>query len=133
MTHDDVRRWLDRYIAAWRANERGPIEELFTEDAVYRWYPYGPEDVHAHGRHAIVDAWLKDADDPQSWEAHYAPYAVDGDRAVATGTSRYVATATEPERTYHNVFLLRFADDGRCSEFTELYMLEKAAAATASE
>jgi hypothetical protein len=124
MTHDDVQHWLDRYIAAWRASERGPIEDLFTDDAVYRSYPYGPDDAHPHGRDAIVDAWLKDADDPHLWEAQYAPYAVDGDRAVATGTSRYVGSATKPERTYHNVFLLRFADDGRCSGFTELYMLE---------
>jgi hypothetical protein len=26
------------------------------------------------------------------------------------------------EREYHNVFLLRFDADGRCAEFTELYM-----------
>lgn len=133
MTRDDVRRWLDRYIAAWRANERGPIEALFTEDAVYRWYPYGPEEDHPHGRDAIVEAWLRDADAPQSWDARYQPYAVDGDRAVAVGSSRYAATGAEPERTYHNVFLLRFAGDGRCAEFTELYMLEKVPSQSVSE
>ena len=29
------------------------------------------------------------------------------------------------DRTYHNVFLMRFGSDGRCAEFTELFMLEK--------
>ncbi len=124
MTHADLRAWLDRYIAAWRANERGPIEALFTEDAVYRYTPYGGED-HAHrGVDAIVDGWLAEGDDPDAWEARYEPYAIDGDRAVATGWSRYAATDESPERTFHNVFLLRFGADGRCSEFTELFMLE---------
>ena len=125
MNRSDVQGWLDRYVAAWRANERGPIEDLFTEDATYRWRPYGPEDRHAHGRAAIVTGWLEDGDDPDSWHAEYEPYAVEGDHAVATGVTRYFATEDQPERTFHNVFLLRFADDGRCAEFTELYMPEE--------
>ena len=125
MTHAELQDWLDRYVSAWRANERGPIEELFTEDAVYRYRPYG-EDEHASiGREAIVEAWLDEQDAPDSWSAEYRPFAVDGDRAVATGWSRYLATESQPERTYHNVFLMRFDPDGRCSEFTELYMLEE--------
>jgi hypothetical protein len=47
---------------------------------------------------------------------------IDGDRAVATGTSTY--TAPDP-KVYDNVFLLVFDDDGRCAEFTELYMKEQ--------
>lgn len=125
MNRSDVQDWLDRYIAAWRANERGPIEELFTEDAVYRWQPYGPDDRHAFGRDAIVDAWLDKPDDPDSWEAAYEPYAVEGDRAVAVGRTSYIGTDGKPARTYHNVFLLRFAEDGRCRECTELYMKEE--------
>jgi hypothetical protein len=125
MNRSDLQAWLDRYVEAWRANEREPIEALFTEDARYRWRPYGDDDRAAIGRDAIVDAWLADPDDPASYEASYEPYAVDGDRAVATGISRYFASAGDPERTYHNVFLMRFALDGRCSEFTEVYMLEE--------
>jgi hypothetical protein len=124
MNRSDLQTWLDRYVEAWRANERAPIEALFTEDVVYRWRPYESHPA-AHGIEAVIDAWLgEDQDDPRSWEARYEPYAVDGDRAVATGTSHYFATGDQPERTYHNVFLMRFAPDGRCSEFTELYMQE---------
>lgn len=126
MTHADVQDWLDRYIAAWRANERAPIEALFTEDIVYRYRPYESH-PHDEGIDAVVEAWLGDTrDEPDAWDAAYEPFAVEGDRAVATGWSRYRATAEEPERTYHNVFLMRFAPDGRCAEFIELYMLEEA-------
>ena len=125
MTHADLQDWLDRYVVAWRANQPEPIEELFTEDAVYRYRPYGDDEHASRGREAIVTAWLEEQDAPDAWKAEYHPFAVDGDRAVATGWSRYLATDDEPERTYHNVFLMRFAPDGRCAEFTELYMLEE--------
>lgn len=123
MDRSDVQQWLDRYVEAWRANAREPIEALFTDDVVYRFAPYGDKNVR-RGRSGVVDEWLTNVDAPDSWEAHYEPYAVDGDRAVAVGVSRYFATPDAEERVYHNVFLMRFAADGRCSEFTELYMKE---------
>ena len=125
MTRTDVQAWLDRYVEAWRANRADLIEPLFSEDAVCRYRPYGGNDRASFGRDAIVAAWLEEPDEPDSWEAQYAPYAVDEDRAVATGVSRYFAKDEEPERVYHNVFLLRFDPDGRCSDFTEYWMLEE--------
>jgi SnoaL-like domain len=125
MTAADLQGWLDRYVTAWRSNEEGPIRELFTDDVVYRFRPYESHPA-AHGIDEVVQAWLVDTrDEPDAWEARYEPYAVDGDRAVAVGFSRYHASPDEPERTYHNAFLLRFASDGRCAEFTEFYMLEE--------
>jgi ketosteroid isomerase-like protein len=124
MTHDDVQAWLDRYIAAWRANERDLIRDLFSEDVAYSYRPWEGAEHTVRGREALVDDWLKEPDQPDGWDAKYEPYAVDGDRAVATGWSRYAATGDEPERTYHNAYLLRFDADGRCAEFREYYMLE---------
>ena len=114
-----VADWLRRYVEAWRANQPEPIAELFTLDAVYRYRPGGDEQQALRGRDAIVRGWLEEPDPPGSWEASYEPWAVEGDRAVATGWSRYFASLEEPERLYWNCFLLRFADDGRCAEFTE--------------
>jgi hypothetical protein len=122
MTKNDIQSWLDRYILAWRANEPTAIEELFTEDATYRYHPYDDSDGMVVGRDAIVTAWLEKPDDPDAWEAAYEAWSVDGDRAVGVGTTRYLATTDKPERTYYNCFLMKFADDGRCSEFTEYYV-----------
>ncbi len=124
MNRSDVQGWLDRYIEAWRGNDAELIMPLFTDDAIYRFRPYSDPDQMATGNAAIVESWLEEPDTPESWEAKYEPYAVEGDRAVAVGFSRYRATDTEPEKTYHNAYLLRFAPDGRCSEFSEFYMLE---------
>lgn len=117
--------WLDRYVAAWRANDAAPIAELFTEDAVYGYRPWDSDDHTIRGRHAIVESWLEEPDEPAAWDAHYEPFAVDGDRAVAVGWSRFAAGAEGPsEVTYHNAFLLRFDADGRCAEFHEFNMEE---------
>jgi ketosteroid isomerase-like protein len=124
MDRSDVQGWLDRYVEAWRANERGPIEELFTDDAVYGYRPWDSDRDTVRGREAIITSWLEEPDEPDAWEAHYEPYAVEGDQAVAIGWSRYAPRGDQPERTYHNAYLLRFAPDGRCAEFHEFYMLE---------
>lgn len=125
MNRSDVQTWLDRYVDAWRANDRATIEPLFTEDAIYRYRPYLDPAQTVTGSAAIADSWLEEPDEPGTWEASYEPFAVDGDRAVATGVSRYSAAPGKEPRTFHNVFLLRFAPDGRCSDFTELYMREE--------
>jgi hypothetical protein len=124
MNRQDVQDWLDRYVHAWRANEPEPIRELFTEEATYSYRPWLSDDQTVRGRDAIVASWLEEPDDPGAWEAQYEPYAVEGDRAVAVGWSRYAASGDQPERTYHNAYLLRFAPDRRCAEFREFYMQE---------
>ena len=126
MNRSDVQAWLDRYVEAWRANEREPIEELFSEDAVYSYRPWDSDDHTIRGRDAVVDSWLEEPDEPSSWDAHYEPWAVDGDRAVAVGWSRYAATDDAPEKLYHNAYLLEFAPDGRCRSFHEFYMQQEA-------
>ena len=118
MTRDDVARWLDRYVEAWRSYDRDAIRALFTADATYRYHPWGDP---VTGADAIADDWLDAQDAPGSWEAHYEPFAVDGDRAVATGTSDYAADGDTPARRFHNAFLLEFDGSGACRSFTEIF------------
>ena len=124
MERASVQAWLDRYVDAWQRNEAEPIQALFTDDAVYRFAPFGDENV-ARGREEIIKGWLDNPDPTGTWEAHYEPFAVDGDRAVAVGTSHYLPAHPAGNRVYHNVYLLDFAPDGRCSSFTEIYMREQ--------
>ena len=125
MTHDQVQKWLEDYISAWASNDADEIGELFTEGAVYSYRPWVNDKVTVRGRDAIVKSWMEDPDDPATWEASYRPFAVDGDRAVAVGSTRYQASGEEPERTYHNAFLLEFGEDGRCSSFHEFWVRER--------
>ena len=66
---------------------------------------------------------LRPAMHPAQYSAHYAPVAVDDDVVVATGTSSYSELPDGPiVRVYHNCFVIRFDDEGRCREFTEYYL-----------
>ncbi len=115
-----MQRWLDDYVEAWRTSDPDAIGALFSEDAQYRYHPW---DDPLDGRAAIVGSWLADRDEPGSWTAEYRPWAIEGDRAVAVGVSRYLAAdRAAVEREYHNVFLCRFDDDGLCREFTEIFL-----------
>jgi ketosteroid isomerase-like protein len=119
VTRDEVQRWLDRYVEAWRSYDEAVIGDLFAEDAEYRYHPW---DDPLAGRAAIVESWTapENRDEPGAWTAEYRPWAVDGDRAVATGISRY--DDRQGRREYHNVFLITFDGDGRCASFTEVYL-----------
>ena len=76
---------------------------LFSADVAYRYHPY---DEPVAGRDAVVASWLgeNDArsgdastrDAPGTYDAHYAPVAVDGDTVVATGRSTYRDTPDGP-------------------------------------
>lgn len=128
MDHTAVQGWLDRYVAAWSSYAPELIGDLFSEDVEYRYHPYDDPIV---GRDAVVASWLGDTsepgassrDEPGTFEASYAPVAVDGDVAVATGTSSY---RDEPggrfTKVFHNCFVIGFDPDGRCREFTEFYV-----------
>lgn len=116
--------WLGRYEIAWRSNDADLVEALFTDDAVYRWHPWDDEGDLARGADAIAQAWLAFPDEPDSWELQAVPLAMNGDLGIARCVTRYRAAADEPERTYHNIFLVRLAPDGRCFDFTEFFMRE---------
>jgi ketosteroid isomerase-like protein len=119
MDEQSFQRWLDAYVEAWRSYDRDAIADLFSEDAEYRYHPW---DEPERGRETIVTGWLEEPDDPATWTAEYRPWLVSGDDAVAVGVSRYLAGDGTLEREYHNVFLCRFDGDGRCREFTELFL-----------
>jgi SnoaL-like domain len=123
MDHDGFQRWLDAYVDAWRTYDEAAIGALFSEDARYRYHPWDEGDDVVAGRDAIVANWLEDRDEPGSWQAEYRPWAIEDDRAVGVGVSRYYGEdGATIEREYHNVFLCRFDTEGRCQEFTELFL-----------
>ena len=115
MDHAAFQDWLNRYIAAWRSGAAEDIGALFSEDVVYRYRPYSEP---VRGRDAVVADWLKNPDEPGSWEAEYRPVAVEGDTGVSVGESRYPGEG----KTFSNVFLCRFDAEGRCREFSEWWV-----------
>ena len=127
ITHESVQAWLDAYSHAWETYDPADIGALFTEDAEYRYHPADDPEV---GRELIVFGWLNLNGDPSRRDApgtfagDYRPFAVDGNRAVAIGTSTYWTDASRStlQQIYYNCWLLEFGPDGRCSSFIEYFM-----------
>jgi hypothetical protein len=94
----------------------------------YRYHPYNEPLV---GRAELVRSWLgeashpgaSDRDKPGTYDAAYRAVAVDGDVAVATGSSTYLSSpGGSVDEVYDNCFVMRFDSAGRCREFTEWYV-----------
>jgi ketosteroid isomerase-like protein len=128
MERSEVDRWLEAYVDAWKSYDRDQIAALFSEDVEYRYYPY---EEPVRGRAAVVDSWLgegdhpgaSERDEPGTYDATYRTIAVDGDVAVAMGSSTYLS---EPGgavvKVYDNCLVMRFDGSGQCREYTEWYM-----------
>jgi ketosteroid isomerase-like protein len=119
-----VQQWLDAYTRAWMTYDPDEISALFTDDAEYRWHPWDEGDEVARGRAEIVAAWLQNRDPAGTYRGAYHPMLVHDDQAIAIGLSSYYTdeTQTTLDRAYHNLWVLRFGEEGRCRSFTEWYM-----------
>jgi ketosteroid isomerase-like protein len=111
----DVARWMDGYVAAWSSNAPDEIRSLFTDDARYYLVPTARPWA---GHEEIADGWAGVADEPGTWTFRYEPLALAGDLAFVRARTVY---DRDPPGSYENLFVIRFAPDGRCSEFTEWY------------
>jgi len=108
---DDVMRWVGEYERSWREGDVAAVEALFTPDAHYRPSPYEPAEV---GHEAIRAFWLDD--EGEVFTVRAEPVAVEGRDAVVRVEVRY----GEPLRQeYQDLWVLRFAADGRVEEFEE--------------
>ena len=127
VTHGSVSAWIAAYLHAWETYDAADVGALFTEDAEYRWHP---ADEPEKGRDAIVHAWLNPYDDPRrrdkpgTFAGDLQPFVGNGNRAVVVGTCTYWTDASRSKvaRIYYNNWLLEFAEDGKCSSFTEYWM-----------
>lgn len=111
MQRDDVMRWVSEYERAWRAEDVTAVAGLFTEDAQYRTSPYEQAVV---GHAGIEGYWLDDQGAEFTMTAR--PLAVDGLDAVVRVEVQY--TKPRPQE-YRDLWVLRFAADGRVADFEE--------------
>jgi hypothetical protein len=109
----EPRQWIEGYVRAWNSNDPDDIAALFTEDAVYYTEPYS---APWHGRAEIVAKWLGRQDKPGEAAFEWHPVCVTEEVGIIQGVTTY------PDKTYSNLWVIRFAPDGRCREFTEWWM-----------
>ena len=114
MTRQEAAQWVAAYERAWRAPGTGALAGIFTEDAVYR---QGPYQEPVTGLPAIAVMWEAERDGPaEVFQMTSEVIAADGDTAVIRAEVRY----GEPvHQEYRDLWVVRFAADGRCAWFEE--------------
>lgn len=110
MDRADVMAWVDGYERAWRDNDVDAVTRLFSDDAQYRASPYEPPEVG----HAAIQAFWRD-DEGRDFTMSATPVAVDG----ATAIVRVEVEYDDPAQEYLDLWVLRFAADGRVEDFEE--------------
>jgi hypothetical protein len=110
----EVEDWVARYERAWRTAGTEPLSGLFVEDATYRMSPYEEPFVGVPG---IAEMWEAEREGPDEvFTMASELVAVDGDTAVV----RVEVTYGEPTtREYRDLWVIRFAEDGRVVAFEE--------------
>jgi ketosteroid isomerase-like protein len=109
-----VGQWLAGYEAAWRAPGTDGLAGLFTRDATYLQSPY---EQPVAGLDAIRRMWEAEREGPDEVFTLVTDIlAVDGPTAVVRAEVRY---GDPPGQEYRDLWVMRFADDGRCTWFEE--------------
>jgi len=105
--------WVGGYELAWRSGDRLHITALFSDDAEYFTAPWREP---VRGAAAIADWWIAEEEPPGvtfEWEV----VTESPETAVVQGRTVYPGA-----ETYANLWVIRFADDGRARAFTEWWM-----------
>jgi ketosteroid isomerase-like protein len=111
---ESVGQWLTGYEAAWRAPGTEGLAALFTSDAVYS---QGPYEQPVTGLDAIKRMWEEEREAPDEvFTMTTDVVAVDDPAAVVRAEVHY---GDPPVQEYRDLWVVRFADDGRCTWFEE--------------
>ena len=109
-----VETWVAGYERAWRAPGTDTLAALFTPDAAYFKSPYAEP---VTGLAAIAEMWEAERDGPDEAFAMTSELvAVQRDTAVVRVEVRY---GRPVRQEYRDLWVVRFAADGRCSFFEE--------------
>jgi SnoaL-like domain len=109
-----VRQWVQEYERAWRTAGTDQLDRLFANDATYQMGPF--QEPH-RGLDAIRILWDAERAGPdEEFTMDFDIVAVDEPQAVLRLEVRYGQPSPQ---TFRDIWLLRFAPDGRCAAFAE--------------
>lgn len=111
MDRSTVITWLRGYETAWREGDLDEVGQLFTPDVRYRPSPYEPD---LTGHSALQAFWREEPG--TTFMMHATTLAVEDRTAVVRVVVQYLQPR---EQEYTDLWVVRFADDGRAQDFEE--------------
>jgi ketosteroid isomerase-like protein len=109
-----VARWVEGYERAWRAPGAAALSTLFTDDVSYRPSPWA---APIEGLARLSRFWDDERADPDE-DFTLSAEVVAVDREVAV-VRVHVDYADDEIRQWRDLWVIRFAADGRCRAFEE--------------
>ncbi len=104
--------WIGGYERAWRTAGVDALAGLFSEDATYRMSPY---EEPVRGLAAIGALWERERQGPEeAFTISHKVVAIEGETAVVR-----IEVAYGNGDEYRDLWVVRFAPDGRCRAFEE--------------
>jgi ketosteroid isomerase-like protein len=113
MDSEHVDRWVAGYVEAWRAPGTYRLGELFTEDVTYLPSPWAQP---VRGLAELTQFWEAERDEGEEFTLTSDIVVADGDIAIVRLSVEYVEPVAG---SWRDLWVLRFAADGRCSSFEE--------------
>ena len=110
-----VTEWLDAYGQAWESRDGIAAGELFTEDAVYQWGPFGRR---LRGRVMIREAWAEAVETQANVKFGYEVMAATATGGIARWWCRFDRAGAKKVRL-EGIFRLAFDDSGLCTSLEE--------------
>ena len=118
MTESDFRAWLERYLRPQEKRSAEAIKDIFAEDGVYWWGPYGEP---RHGVDAIYEHH-------QNALSHQEDIHYSYDILATTekyGLARFYLKIRDREpgapNRYEGIFMVHLNDKQKCTLFEEWY------------
>ena len=115
-TRDRVETWAEAYRVDWETADADAAAALFSEDSSYRSEIF--EDPH-RGRSGVAEYWTGVTSSQSDASVTMGEPFVDGDRVAVEFWTRMKVDGAPV--TLAGCMLLRFADDGLCSDLREYW------------
>jgi hypothetical protein len=113
--------WIAAYGRAWEERDADAAAALFSSDAVYRDHPLGAPHLGADG---VRKYWSDVTATQAGVAARFGSPVVSSDERRAAVEFWVTMQNGGADVTLTGILMLRFDDDGRCSELREAWHFE---------
>jgi ketosteroid isomerase-like protein len=110
--------WLDAYGKAWEERDPDAAADLFTDDALYQWGPFGRK---LRGRIMIREAWAEAVEDQQNVEFGYEVLTATARGGIARWWCAADIQSRQMRETDEGIFRLAFDESGLCTSLEEWF------------
>ena len=118
MTESDFRDWLENYLRPQEERSAEKIKEIFAEDGVYWWGPYGEP---RHGVDAIYEHHRNALSHQEDIHYSYDILTTTEEYGLARFYLKIKDHEPEAPNRYEGIFMVHLNDKRKCTLFQEWY------------